>query len=86
MIRKWQIQEAKARFAELVRRANSEGPQIVTHRGADSAVVLSMEAYQKLNAARPSFAQHILNGPTLEDEFVDLINERNKDTGRDIDL
>ena len=86
MSRKWQMQDAKAKFAELVRRAGSEGPQIVTYRGTDTAVVLSIEQYRKLNAAKPSFIDHLLSGPKFEDEFVDLINDRSKDTGRDIDL
>jgi antitoxin Phd len=42
-MRKWQMQQAKAKFAEVVKRATSEGPQIVTYRGADAAVILSME-------------------------------------------
>ena len=83
---KWQMQDAKAKFAELVRRANAEGPQIVTHRGAETAVVLSIEEYRRLNAARPSFLEHILNGPKFDDEAVDLINERSRDMGRDIDF
>jgi prevent-host-death family protein len=86
MNHKWQMQEAKAKFAELVRRAGTDGPQIVTYRGADTAVVLSIEEYRQLNAARPSFLEHLLSGPKIDDEFVDLINERSKDTGRDIDL
>lgn len=86
MDRKWQMQDAKAKFAELVRRAGSEGPQIVTYRGADTAVVLSIEQYQKLNATKPSFIDHLLSAPKWDDELVDLINDRSRDTGRDIDL
>jgi len=86
MASKWQMQDAKAKFAELVRRANADGPQIVTYRGADTAVVLSVEDYRALNEARPNFVDHILNGPKLDDEAVDLINERSKDMGREIDL
>jgi antitoxin Phd len=86
MTQKWQMQEAKAKFAELVRRAGTEGPQIVTFRGADTAVVLSIEEFRKLKDAQPSFLEHILNGPKLDDEAVDLINERSRDMGRDIDL
>ena len=86
MQRKWQMQDAKAKFAEVVRRANSEGPQIVTYRGADTAVVMSMDEYRKLAGTTPNFRDHILNGPKLADEFVDLINERSKDLGREIDF
>jgi antitoxin Phd len=83
---KWQMQEAKAKFAELVRRAGTEGPQIVTYRGADTAVVLSVAEYRQIKAARPNFIDHLLSGPKIDDEFVDLINERSQDPGRDIDL
>ncbi|HEY1983724.1 MAG TPA: type II toxin-antitoxin system Phd/YefM family antitoxin [Xanthobacteraceae bacterium] len=85
-MRKWQMQQAKAKFAELVKRATSEGPQIVTYRGADAAVILSMEEYQRLEAKNPSFVEHLLSGPKLDDETVELINERSRDTGRDIEF
>jgi len=80
------MQDAKAKFGELVRRANSEGPQFVTYRGAETVVVLSIEEFRRLEAARPSFVDHLLSGPKLDDELVDLINDRSPDTGREIDL
>jgi prevent-host-death family protein len=85
-MRRWQMQEAKAKFSDLVRRAAGEGPQIVTYRGADTAVVLSIDEYRRLEAKRPSFVDHLLSGPKLDDETVDLINQRSPDMGRDIDL
>jgi antitoxin Phd len=66
-MRKWQMQQAKAKFAEVVKRATSEGPQIVTYRGADAAVILSMEEYERLEAKHPSFVEHLLSGPKLDD-------------------
>jgi prevent-host-death family protein len=86
MTRKWQMQDAKAKFAEVVRRAGREGPQIVTYRGADAAVVLSIEEFRRLSAAKPNFLEHLLSGPKWDDETIDLINDRSRDTGRDIDL
>ena len=85
-MRKWQMQQAKAKFAEVVKRAASEGPQIVTHRGTDAAVILSMEDYHRLEAKRPSFVEYLLSGPKLDDETVDEINNRSKDTGREIEF
>ena len=85
-MRKWQMQEAKAKFAAVVRQAAAEGPQIVTYRGADTAVVLSIDEYRRLEAKRRSFVDHLLGGPKLDDETVDLINQRSSDMGRDIDL
>jgi prevent-host-death family protein len=86
MSTKWQMQDAKARFAELVRKAGTDGPQVVTYRGEDAAVILSMDEYKRLQGRQRSFIDHILNGPKLDDEIVDMINERPRDTGRDIDL
>jgi len=86
MSTKWQMQEAKARFGELVRKAGSEGPQVVTFRGVEAAVVLSMEDYKRMQPDKKSFVDHILNGPKLDDDIVDMINERSRDTGRDIEF
>ena len=83
---KWQMQEAKARFAELVRKAGTEGPQVVTFRGEDKAVVLSMDDYKRMQPQKKSFVDHILSGPKLDDDIVDMINERSPDTGRDIEF
>ena len=66
----------EGRFSELIRRAINDGPQTVTHRGADIAVVLSIEDYRRLTGAKRSFLDHLLSGPKLDDEFVNLINER----------
>jgi len=85
-MRKWQMQHAKAKFAEVVKRATSEGPQLVTYRGADTAVVLSVEEYRRLNAARPSLVEFLLSGPKWDDETIAVINDRSTDTGRDVDL
>ena len=84
-MRKWQVQDAKARFAEVVRRATSEGPQVVTYRGADTAVVLSIREYQRLTASRPDFAEFLIGGPKWDDSTIAQINDRAKDAARDIE-
>jgi prevent-host-death family protein len=86
MSKTWQLQDAKARFSEVVKRASAEGPQIVTYRGVDRVVVLSIEAYRSLEARKPTLLDHLLAGPKLDDETVDAINERARDVGRDVDL
>ena len=45
---RWQLQDAKARFSELVRRVRSEGPQRVTVHGRDEVVVISAEELRRL--------------------------------------
>jgi prevent-host-death family protein len=45
---RWRLQDAKARFSELVRRARSDGPQHVTVHGRDEVVVLTVEEFHRL--------------------------------------
>ncbi len=44
----WKLQDAKARFSEVVRRAQAEGPQRVTVHGKDTVVILSTADYAKV--------------------------------------
>jgi antitoxin Phd len=48
----WQLQEAKARFSELFRRARDSGPQRVTRHGHAAVVVLPAEEYERLANAK----------------------------------
>lgn len=79
---KWQLQEAKQRFSEVVRRAHDEGPQIVTRHGQDVAVIIDMEEYRQLKGGAPDFKEFLLNGPDLSK--LDLT--RDQSTMREIDL
>ncbi|HLH97314.1 MAG TPA: type II toxin-antitoxin system Phd/YefM family antitoxin [Xanthobacteraceae bacterium] len=45
---RWLLQDAKARFSELVRRVRAEGPQHVTVHGRDEVVVLAAEEFRRL--------------------------------------
>lgn len=74
----WSLQDAKNRFSEVVKLARSEGPQIVTLRGARAAVVVSAETYDKLMAGRPSLVDHLLSGPIWPDDLVEAVNQRAK--------
>ncbi|MCF8198321.1 MAG: type II toxin-antitoxin system Phd/YefM family antitoxin [Sulfuritalea sp.] len=58
----WPVQDAKARFSELLDACVSEGPQVVTRRGAETAVLVPMAEWKKLrNAARPSLKELLLS-------------------------
>lgn len=48
----WPLQDAKARFSELVRRATNEGPQHVTVHGRDQVVVIAADEYERLAGRR----------------------------------
>lgn len=50
--RRWPLQDAKARFSELVRRVRSDGPQHVTVHGRDEVVVVTAEAFRRLEGSR----------------------------------
>ena len=80
----WQLQQAKARFSELVRRARAEGPQHVTVSGEPAVVVLSEEEFARLTSQRRSLVDHILDGELWPDDLVEAINARPPDPGRDV--
>lgn len=82
----WQLQEAKARFSEVVRRAVDEGPQHVSVRGEPAAVVLSEREYRQLTSKRPSIVDHILGGEPWSDDLVDAINDRPRGPDRPIEF
>jgi prevent-host-death family protein len=49
---RWRLQDAKARFSEVVRQARSEGPQRVTLHGQDAVVIVDAAAYDQARATR----------------------------------
>ena len=63
----WQVQDAKARFSELLDATLSEGPQIVTRRGAEIAAVVPIDQWRRLESAAPSLKEWLLEpGPRAE--------------------
>jgi prevent-host-death family protein len=78
----WQVHEAKQRFSELVRRAQDEGPQVVTRHGEEVAVVVSAPEYRRLTGNKPDFKTFLLSGPDLS--VLDL--ERPKEFPREVEL
>jgi prevent-host-death family protein len=65
----WQVQDAKARFSEFLEDTLRKGPQIVTRRGVEAAVLVPIEQWRRLQeASRPSLKQLLLApGPRLGD-------------------
>lgn len=65
----WPVQDAKARFSEFLDACTSQGPQMVTKRGAEAAVLVPVHEWRRLNAAaQPSLKQLLLS----DDARVDL--------------
>jgi len=60
---RWQLQEAKARLSEVVKRATKEGPQKITVYGKQAAVVISNEEYERLKHPKDSFVQFMRRSP-----------------------
>ena len=57
----WPVQDAKARFSELLDTSLREGPQVVSRRGAEVAVLIPMEDWRRLrDSARPTLKQLLL--------------------------
>lgn len=58
----WPVQDAKARFSELLDACVSEGPQVVTRRGAETAVLIPIAEWKRMrDAARPSLKELLLS-------------------------
>ena len=53
-MRSWPVQDAKARFSELLQTCQREGPQLVTKRGKNAAVLVPIAEWQRLS--RPKYA------------------------------
>jgi prevent-host-death family protein len=82
----WQVQTAKAQFSEVFRRARTEGPQHITRQGKEGVVMISDEEYKRLvvRLRQPkNIVQFFRESPLVG---VELNLERDKDTGRDIEL
>jgi antitoxin Phd len=61
-MRIWQVQEAKARFSELLLVCVVEGPQMVTKRGAEAAVLVPVDQWRRLSVAiQPSLKDLLLS-------------------------
>ena len=56
----WPVQDAKARFSELLDRCVAEGPQLVTRRGADTAVLVPIDQWRRLQASARSTLKALL--------------------------
>lgn len=58
----WPVQDAKSRFSELLEACIHEGPQLITRRGTETAVLVPVAEWKRLNnAARPSLKSLLLS-------------------------
>jgi prevent-host-death family protein len=75
----WQVQDAKARFSELLETCLSDGPQIVTKRGIEAAVLVPMAEWRALQvSARPSLKELLLTDDPRGDLAVPPRGQRRR--------
>ncbi|HET8774184.1 MAG TPA: type II toxin-antitoxin system Phd/YefM family antitoxin [Thermoanaerobaculia bacterium] len=83
--RSWALQDAKARFSEVVRKAKTEGPQHITVHGREEVIVLSAEEYRRVNDRRTGQALvELLQDSPLRD--VEIEHEPTYAPVRGVDL
>lgn len=70
----WQLQDAKARFSELVDATIEKGPQIVTRRGIETVVLVPIEDWRRLQESTRPSVKELLLGPGPR--FDNLIPQR----------
>ena len=80
---RWQLQEAKNRLSELVRKAREEGPQTITVHGKDAAVLVSAEQYTKAARRKGTLVEFFRKSPLVGAE-LDLT--RRRDRGRKVEV
>lgn len=60
-VKRWPVQDAKARFSEFLEASLKDGPQIVTRRGVETAVLVPFEEWSRLqSSARPTLKELLL--------------------------
>jgi prevent-host-death family protein len=75
-VNSWQLQQAKARFSEFLDAALKEGPQVVTRRGVEEAVLVSMEEWKRMQRERrPNIKEWLLGEGT---RFEDIVPKRGR--------
>jgi len=80
---RWQVQEAKQRFSEVLRAAEAGEPQIVTKHGEAVAVIIDIAEYHRLTGQSETLVEYLRAEPLIDG---DVKPERRADRPRDVDL
>ncbi|MBV9252390.1 MAG: type II toxin-antitoxin system Phd/YefM family antitoxin [Acetobacteraceae bacterium] len=75
---RWQVQDAKARFSEMLDTCLQKGPQVVTKRGVDAAVLVPVDQWNRLQAARPTLKALLLTDEARADIPVPARGQRRR--------
>lgn len=82
-MRTWQLQEAKAHLSEVIRLSVQQGPQVLTVRGKEEAVLLSKQEYERLIGPKINLFDFMRHSPL---KGLDIDWERDQSKVRDLDL
>lgn len=81
--RTWQLQEAKAKFSQVIDQAIDKGFQVITRHGEPIAVIISKKEFDEYLNAKDNLIDFFMKSPYPD---FDLEISRDKDTGRDVEL
>lgn len=79
----WTVAEAKAKFSEVIDRAENDGPQTVTRHGRTAVVVVAAEEWERKTKRAGNLAEFLASSPLRRSN---LSLERRKDRPRKVDL
>lgn len=74
----WPVQDAKARFSEMLEAASKYGPQLVTKRGVETAILVPIEEWNRVRENRKPTLKELLLSPDARFDFGNLIPKRGK--------
>jgi prevent-host-death family protein len=83
MKNRWQLQEAKNRLSAVIEEALNHGPQIITRRGVDTAVVLSIKEFIKMTKPKQNLVDFFQSSPL---HGIEIDVTRSKDTSREVEF
>jgi antitoxin Phd len=84
-VRAWAVQDAKARFSEMLETCLREGPQVVTKRGADAAVLVPATDWRRLQrAAQPTLKELLLTNDARAELNIPARGGRRRRQTRDL--
>ena len=72
----WEMQEAKARLSEVIKCAESEGPQEITLHGQSVAIVITRDMYDRLAGTGQSLAEFMRSSPLYDQNDVTLVRDQ----------
>ena len=62
-VHKWTVAEAKAKFSEVINRAQSDGPQTITRKGRTAAVLFAAQEWERKIKRRGNLAEFFASSP-----------------------